>query len=163
MTIETEINILLEKVAQLVNETIPVEWKEFYFQSEVKEGDGGVFFFFNQRSSDEFEYCYYIPDRYNVDRKVYIEYEDKLFDCIIDLQELFIKNHQEPWFSVTIIVNEQRKLNVQFDYINWSESTFGPSARLNYFQYKYLNKEARDEKEKEMFLEIEEFEQKHKR
>lgn len=38
------------------------------------------------------------------------------------------------------IVEDKRKLTVNFDYTNWHNSEFGPSARIEYFEYKYLNK-----------------------
>lgn len=152
-------HLLCIKIAQLINDAIPADWKEFFFQGEIKDGEGGVFFFFNTLESNEFKYCYYIPDIYNVDRAIYDQYEDQIFECTVELQELFIKNDQEPWFSVTLIVDEKRRLKVQYDYIDWSETEFGPSARLKYFQYKYLNKLPKDEKEKELFKKINEYEQ----
>ncbi|MBT2216292.1 DUF600 family protein [Virgibacillus dakarensis] len=159
MAFETELNKMYQKIARTVSDAIPVDWKEFYFQGEIKAGEGGVFFFFNTFESDEYKYCYYIPDIYNVDRSVYNEYEDQIFDLTVELQEIFIKNDQEQWFSVTLIVDEERKLKVHYDYINWSKTEFGPTARLNYFQYKYLNKLPNDQKEKEIFEKMNEYEQ----
>ncbi|MCE4049577.1 MULTISPECIES: immunity protein YezG family protein [Bacillaceae] len=58
----------------------------------------------------------------------------------------FIDNNQDPWFSVTIILNDTGKLKVHFDYTNWHESEFGPTGRIKYFEYKYIsqNKEHLD-------------------
>lgn len=161
MAFEMELNKVYQEISQLINDTIPVEWKEFFFQGEIKDGEGGVFFFFNTLESDEFKYCYYIPELYNVDRRVYEEYEDQIFERTVELQELFIENDQEPWFTVTLIVDEERKLKVHYDYINWSETDFGPSTRLKYFQYKYLNKRFKNDKEKELFEKMHEYEQKN--
>ncbi|MED4978013.1 immunity protein YezG family protein, partial [Weizmannia sp. CD-2023] len=44
-------------------------------------------------------------------------------------------NDQDPWFSVTLILNDTGKLNVHFDYTNWHESGFGPTDRIKYFEY----------------------------
>ncbi|WP_319003679.1 immunity protein YezG family protein [Sutcliffiella horikoshii] len=62
----------------------------------------------------------------------------KLFELTIELQKVFIENDQEPWFSVTFLVNSSGKLNVYFDYSDWHDSEFDPSARIKYFEYKYL-------------------------
>lgn len=159
MAFELELNKVYQKIAQTISDTIPVEWKEFFFQGEIKDGEGGVFFFFNTFESDEYKYCYYIPEIYNVDKRVYDEYEDQIFELTVELQELFIENDQEPWFSITLLVNEEQKLKVHYDYINWSETEFGPTIRLKYFQYKYLNKLPKDEKEKEIFEKMNEYEQ----
>ena len=40
---------------------------------------------------------------------------------------------------MTLLVNAAGKLNVRFDYTNWHESEFGPTARIKYFEYKYLS------------------------
>lgn len=57
-----------------------------------------------------------------------------------------LNNDQEPWFSVTLLVNDIGKLNVHFDYTDWHESEFGPTARIKYLEYKFItkNKEQQD-------------------
>nr|WP_286182179.1 immunity protein YezG family protein [Brevibacillus sp. JNUCC-41] len=47
---------------------------------------------------------------------------------------------------MTLLVNDTERLNVHFDYTNWLESEFGPTARIKYFEYKYIsdNKEQLD-------------------
>lgn len=49
MSFETELNELYKEIAQQVNDMIPTEWDNFYFNGEVKEGEGGVFFFLRQK------------------------------------------------------------------------------------------------------------------
>ena len=45
-----------------------------------------------------------------------------------------------PTIFQKLLVNDTGKLNVHFDYTNWHDSEFGPTARIEYFEYKYLNK-----------------------
>ncbi|MBC1521685.1 DUF600 family protein [Listeria aquatica] len=160
MSFEGKLNRIYLDIAQKISDAIPVNWKEFYFQGEINDGEGGVFFFFNTTDNNEYKYCYDIPEIYNINRKEYDKKEDEIFDLTVKLQETFIENEQEPWFSVTMIVNEERKLKIHFDYINWSKSEFGPTARLKYFEYKYLNKEPLDGKEKDLFIKMSEYEKK---
>lgn len=47
MSFELKLNEIYQKITQTINDTIPVEWKEFFFQGEVNDGEGGVYFFFN--------------------------------------------------------------------------------------------------------------------
>lgn len=68
-----------------------------------------------------------------------------------------VDNDQNPWFSVTLIVNESRNFKCIL-IIYWSETEFGSTARLKDFEYKYLNKEPND---KALFLKMIEYEINH--
>ena len=54
---------------------------------------------------------------------------DELYENFDRLRELFIENNQEPWTSCEFDFNNEGKLNVSFDYIDWKNSEFGPLAR----------------------------------
>ncbi|KML23428.1 immunity protein YezG family protein [Rossellomorea marisflavi] len=139
MSFENELNELYKQIAQQVNDLIPIEWSDFYFNGEVKDKEGGVFFFFTPIDSNEPVYSHDIPDIYPIDESVHDEEMHKLFELTVKLQQVFIDNDQEPWFSVTLLLNALGKLNVHFDYTNWHESEFGPAARIEYFEYKYVS------------------------
>jgi len=160
MSFENELNKLYRKIAEKINDMIPVEWEEFYFNGEVKDGEGGVYFFYTTLDEKkEYKYSHYIPRMYNVDRKVYNQFLHELFDLTVQLQQVFIDNQQEVWFSVTMIVNGEGKLTVRFSYVNWNDSEFGPSDRIEYFEYKYLNRELTDEIDKELMARMEKYEE----
>jgi uncharacterized protein (TIGR01741 family) len=161
MGFEIGLNEQYQKIAQKISDTIPDEWKEIYFQGEVSDGSGGVFFFFNTFENQEFQYCYFIPDKYGIDRKDYDNSWNELFKLTEELQNIFTENGQEPWYSIDINITEEKKLLISFDYINWNETEFGPSIRMNYFQHKYLGKPPKNDKEKETFIKIKEYEQAH--
>ena len=140
MSFELQLNNLYEQIAQHVNEMIPVEWSEIYFNGEVKGNEGGVYFFFIPVDSQkEVVYSHDIPDLYNVSEKSYDQEIHKLFELTSKVQQVFIENDQEPWSSVAFILNASGKLNVHFDYTNWHNSEFGPTDRIEYFEYKYVN------------------------
>ncbi|UTE73385.1 antitoxin YezG family protein [Rossellomorea marisflavi] len=138
MSFENELNQLYEKIAYQVHDIIPTEWDTFCFNGEVKEKDGGVFFFFKPTEKEEYVYSHFIPSLYGLDKKVYSKGLHQLFQLTVDLQRVFIENGQEPWFSVTLILERTGKLNVKFDYTDWHSSEFGPSDRIMYFEYKYV-------------------------
>ncbi|ASN04218.1 immunity protein YezG family protein [Virgibacillus necropolis] len=146
MSFEIELNKLYNEIAQQVNDMIPIEWENFYFNGEVKEREGGVFFFFKPKGEEQYIFSHYIPKLYSVDKRAYNKELHKLFELTVELQKVFTDNDQEPWFSVTLLVNDTGKLNVHFDYTNWHESEFSPAARIEYFMYKYgsNNKEKLD-------------------
>jgi hypothetical protein len=43
---EQQMNKLYREIAVIINELIPLDWEDFYFNGEVENGEGGVFFFF---------------------------------------------------------------------------------------------------------------------
>ncbi|PGC84291.1 immunity protein YezG family protein [Bacillus toyonensis] len=160
MSFENELNKLYRKIAEKINDMIPVEWEEFYFNGEVKDGEGGIYFFYTTLDEkQEYKYSHYIPRMYNVDRKIYNQFLHELFDLTVQLQQVFIDNQQEAWFSVTMIVNGEGKLTVRFSYVNWNDSEFGPSDRIEYFEYKYLNRELTDEIDKELMARMKKYEE----
>ncbi|MEK4412700.1 immunity protein YezG family protein [Bacillus sp. FSL K6-0268] len=126
----------------------------------MKDGEGGVYFFYTTLDEkQEYKYSHYIPRMYNVDRKIYNQFLHELFDLTVQLQQVFIDNQQEAWFSVTMIVNGEGKLTVRFSYVNWNDSEFGPSDRIEYFEYKYLNRELTDEIDKELMARMKKYEE----
>lgn len=144
MSFELELNKLYKDIAQQVNEMIPTEWENFYFNGEVKEGEGGLFFFFTPKGEKEHVFSHHIPKLYSVDKRGYNKELHKLFQLTVELQKVFTDNDQEAWFSVTLLLNDTGKLNVHFDYTNWHESEYGPSARIEYFEYKFVSKNKKE-------------------
>ena len=120
--IETELNELYKEIAQQVNDMIPIEWDKFYFNGEVKEDEGGVFFFFQPHGDGEEQHVFLfnIPKLYNVDKRAYIKELHKLFQLTVELQKVFTDNEQDTWFSMTLILTDTGKLNVHFDYTNYN-------------------------------------------
>ncbi|WP_025150774.1 immunity protein YezG family protein [Bacillus sp. H1a] len=162
MSFENELNELYPKIAEKINEMIPAEWEEFYFNGEVKDGEGGVYFFYTTLDEkQEYKYSHYIPRMYNVDRKIYNQLLHELFDLTVQLQQVFIDNQQGAWFSVTMIGNGEGKLKVRFNYVNWNDSEFGPSDRIEYFEYKYLKRELTDENDKELMERMQKYEEEY--
>lgn len=156
MSFEIKLNELYKEIAQQVNDMIPIEWNNFYFNGEVSEGEGGVFFFFVPKGEKQHIFSHYIPRLYNVDKRVYNKELHKLFQLTVELQKVFIDYDQEPWFSVTLLLNDTGKLNVHFDYKNWQESEFGPADRIKYFEYKYISQ---NEEQLDLIVRMKEFEE----
>ncbi len=71
MSFEIELNKLYNEIAQQINDMIPTEWNNFCFNGEVKDEEGGVFFFFRPKDKVQYVYSHYIPRLYNIDRRSY--------------------------------------------------------------------------------------------
>lgn len=151
-------NQLYRTIAEIIDQMIPTKWDDFYFNGEVENGEGGVFFFFKPENGSEYVYSLDIPQVYSVNAHEYTQLETKLFAAANDLKNLFLENEQEPWFSITMKLTSAGKLNIEYDYTKWGESNFGPSDRLEYWESKYLNHIPQDENDRVKIEKMKEFE-----
>ncbi|WP_080116201.1 TIGR01741 family protein [Staphylococcus epidermidis] len=133
---EENLNEMYQEIASKINEMIPVEWEQVYTMAYIDDQGGEVFFNFIQSDSNDIHYYTSIPDDYNVSERIFDELSDELYENFDRLRELFIENNQEPWTSCEFDFNNEGKLNVTFDYIDWKNSGFGPLAREFYYEYK---------------------------
>lgn len=151
-------NDLYRKIAEIIDQMIPLEWDEFYFNGEMENGEGGVFFFFKPKNEDDYVYSLDIPNNYDINSDEYNLLENKLFEVTNDLKNVFLENGQESWFSVTMKLTSEGKLKIEYDYTNWGDSNFGPSDRLEYWESKYLNNIPEDESDRIKIGRMKEFE-----
>lgn len=165
MGFELDLDSLYNEIASLINDIIPTKWDKFFFHGELKETDGGeVYFFYTLPDNlENIKYCYFIPDDFKVDRNIYDELIEEVFSLLIKLQEVFKTNDQELWYSFTMVVDSELKMQANFDYIDWSISNFGPTDRKDYFQYKYIGIEFKDDQTNELMKQMELYEQEHKK
>lgn len=65
------------------------------------------------------------------------------------------------WSAFTTKVDKNNIASLDFDYAPWLESDFGPTDRIDSFEYKYLGKQPANEKELEQFKAMEAFQREH--
>jgi len=155
---EQKMNQLYRTIAEIIDQMIPTKWDDFYFNGEVENGEGGVYFFFKPENESGYIYSLDIPNVYNVNPHEYTHLETKLFATANDLKNLFLENEQEPWYSITMKLTSAGKLNIEYDYTKWGKSNFGPSDRLEYWESKYLKHIPKDEIDRIKIEKMKEFE-----
>ena len=157
---EKQINEKMTEIVYKVNDMIPVEWDDLYINFEVdKTLSGGVIFFF--KYNGEYHYYMDIPSLFGIPKTEFrIDYVN-LFALGEDMKKIFIGQGLAEWSAFTIKVDENNKASLDFDYAPWNESEFGPSSRVDFFEYKYLGKQPANEKELEQFKAMEAFQQEH--
>lgn len=159
---EKEINKKIIEIVHQANNMIPVVWDDLYIVIEVDETySGEVFFYF--KYMDEYYYSLNMPRDFEVSQNIVFEQIDILFNLSQELKKIFNVNNLPNWFSCVLHINQENKLSVDFDYTPWYESDFGPIARMDFFEYKYLGKQPENEKELEQFKAMEAFQQEHNR
>ena len=157
MAFEENLNKMYQEIANHINEMIPTEWEQIYTMAYIDEEGGEVFFNYTKLDSDNLHYYTDIPKDYNVSEKIFSKLSFTLYKLFKSLRELFIENNQEPWTSCEFDFNNEGKLNVTFDYIDWKNSEFGPLARENYYEYRKFGIIPEFEDEREEIQEIEQF------
>ncbi|MEB5760277.1 TIGR01741 family protein [Staphylococcus haemolyticus] len=157
MVFEEEVSKLYNEIANKINEMIPAEWEQVYTMAYIDEEGGEVFFNYTKLNSDELHYYTDIPKDYNVSEKIFSKLSFTLYKLFKKLRELFRDSNQEPWTSCEFDFNNEGKLNVSFDYIDWKNSEFGPLAKENYYEYKKFGMIPEYEYEREEIKEIEQF------
>ena len=157
---EKQMNEKIIEIVHQANDMIPVEWDDLYINFEVdKTLSGGVIFFFKYKG----KYHYYmdIPSLFNISEDEFDDEFMDLFDLGGEMKKIFIEQGLEEWSAFTIKVDEQNKTSLDFDYAPWNDSEFGPTDRIEFFEYKYLGKQPANEKEFELFKAMEDFQQEH--
>lgn len=157
MRFEEKLNETYQEIATKINEIIPTEWEQVYTMAYINEESEEVFFNYTTPGSDDLHYYTAIPEDYSVSEKIFDELLDELYESFEKLRDLFKEENQEPWTSCEFDFNNEGKLNVSFDYIDWKKSDFGQVARFNYYRYKKFGIVPDFEYEKEEIKEIEQF------
>ena len=157
MEFEEKLNEMYQEIANHINNMIPTEWEQVYTIAYIGEEGGQVVFFYTKPGSDELNYYTNIPKDFNVSKEIFRDLWSNLYDEFKKLRELFKEENQEPWSSCEFDFNNEGKLNVSFDYIDWKNSEFGPLAKENYYKYKKFGIIPEFEDEREEIQEIEQF------
>ena len=157
---EKQINEKIIEIVHQVNDMIPAVWDDLYINFEVDRTlSGEIYFFF--KYNGKYHYFFYIPQEFGISKSNFFDEYRLLFKKAQELKKVFMDNDLSDWTAGLIHLDENNKLSVDFDYAPWLESEYGPSERTNFFRYKYLGFEPRDEKELERFKAMEAFQQVH--
>ncbi len=127
---------MYNEIANKISSMIPVEWEKVYAMAYISERNGEVFYNYTEPSSDELFYYTSVLNKYNIPRSEFMDSVYELYKQFDNLRELFIEEGLEPWTSCEFDFTREGKLNVSFDYIDWTKLEFGQIAKENYYMYK---------------------------
>ena len=157
---EKQINGKIIEIVHQANDMIPVEWDDLYVVIEMdKTYSGEAYFYFKYKN--QYHYHLEMSEDFGLSMVEVLNENKILFKKSEELKKVFVENDLADWYICIIHLDENNKLSVDFDYAPWLESGFGPTARMNYFRYKFLGFEPRNEKELEQFKAMEAFQQEH--
>ncbi|AWC30837.1 MULTISPECIES: immunity protein YezG family protein [Bacillus cereus group] len=148
---EKEMNQIYREIAETVNEMIPEEWRKFYFYAQISETGGGTYFFYNTLEDEQsYKYSLEIPYEYEIDKEYYKLKDRTLFELSDKLRKVFKDNQQELWYSFTLSLDSNGKLNVHYDYTNWFDTDYSFDDQLVIWEHKYLGTEPDDSESKDL-------------
>ncbi|HHZ8270604.1 TPA: TIGR01741 family protein [Staphylococcus aureus] len=135
MTFEEKLSEMYNEIANKISSMIPVEWEKVYAMAYIDEECGEVFYNYTEPSSDELFYYTSVIKKYNLLKSSFMDSVYELHDQFEELREIFKEEGLEPWTSCEFDFTSEDKLNVSFDYIDWTKLEFGQIAKENYYMY----------------------------
>ncbi len=135
MTFEEKLSEMYNEIANKISSMIPVEWEKVYAMAYIDEECGEVFYNYTEPSSDELFYYTSVIKKYNLLKSSFMDSVYELHDQFEELREIFKEEGLEPWTSCEFDFTSEGKLNVSFDYIDWTKLEFGQIAKENYYMY----------------------------
>jgi len=142
---------IYQKIADKIDDMIPVEWDKVYLYAEVLENDSTeVYFYFSELGKDTYTYWYYIPQIYNINKDLFKQLRRELFKYFEELHKEYINNNPEVWTNLTLFLDSNGKFKIDFDYEDVLASGLFGTQRQAIWKYKYLGIYPSDEDAKKV-------------
>lgn len=127
---------LYQKVANILVDMIPEDWKKIFLYAEVREGFSQVYFYYYPANQEKPVYSLDIPDFFNVDKRQHKEWKQELYKYCEELWNEFKVQEQDQWTNLTYILDNtgQMKLNYGYDDI----SQISPDEKQEQWEAEYL-------------------------
>ncbi len=128
--------IIYQRVATILNEMIPEDWRKIFLYSEVREGFSQVFYYYYPLNNKKSIYNLDIIDRFDVDKRYHKNLKQELYECFEVLWNEFRLQDQEQWTNLTFILDNtgQMKVNYRYDDI----SQLSPVEKQEEWEAEYL-------------------------
>ena len=148
---EEKINSLYNKIANILNETIPEEWDKIYMYAEINEDMQRTFFNYYPKGSNESVYSLDIPEVFEVSEEEQDQLRYQLSDFLTELWQEFKDSEQEVWTNLTFILESTGKFKIDYDYTDLSEAS--PRKQHIIWDYKHLGIMPQNDKDKKIIEE----------
>lgn len=147
--VEEKIQSGIVALLESINGIIPIKWEELYVNISMSNEGGSVYFDFRPTNSSEFHYSLMLPTQFSVDDSDFKISRYNQFDLGYEIWKVFVDNNLPIWSSM-IIHYIDKKLSTTFDYSPWLESEFSPTDLRDFYKFRYLGVEPKNNAEKEL-------------
>lgn len=128
--------VIYQKVANILVEMIPEEWEKILLYAEVREGFSQVFFYYYPVNKEKPVYSLDIVDEFNTDKPLHRKLKQELYDCFEELWNEFKVQDQELWTSLTYILDNKGRMKLNYGYDDISE--ISPDEKQDKWEAEYL-------------------------
>lgn len=128
--------VIYQKVANILVEMIPEEWEKILLYAEVREGFSQVFFYYYPVNQEQPVYSLDIVDVFNIDKPLHRKLKQELYDCFEELWNEFMVQDQELWTSLTYILDNMGRMKLNYGYDDISE--ISPDEKQDKWEAEYL-------------------------
>lgn len=104
------------KLAEALNNIIPVEWEKIAFYAEVESDAVTQFFYFREKGNPTYIQGGDIYAKYNVSRKEYLIFVSEVSDLILKFNSEYSKKVNSKWNALTFILESTGKFKTEFSY-----------------------------------------------
>lgn len=134
---ERQLNTLYNKLAQHINNMIPVEWDKIYLLGSVTEDKAySSIFYFVESETQKTIRGYDIINKYSIPENIWKYLWQQMMDIVLEINNCFCKNGQESWNEMIFIIDKYGEFNIDFNYnvkdvasfareTVWTYETFG--------------------------------------
>ncbi|WP_404349601.1 antitoxin YezG family protein [Sutcliffiella horikoshii] len=129
--------VIYQKVANILVEMIPEEWEKVLLYAEVREGFSQVFFYYYPiNHKQQPVYSLNIVDSFNVEKSSHKKLKQELYECFEDLWNEFKIQDQEQWTSLTYLLDNTGRMKLNYGYDDISE--ISPDEKQEKWEAEYL-------------------------
>lgn len=113
---EQILNQYYQKIAEKIEDVIPVEWYEVALYIEDVGDVRSLTMYFKEEKEGEYVYIMDIPEVYGVDKGEYNKRQRELKNICSELRKEFIKQGVEPWNIFEFYLSSDYTFRVNFTY-----------------------------------------------
>lgn len=125
-----------KKFADILIQMIPEDWKEILLYAEYREGFSQVYFYYYTTNRVNPAYSLDIIDLFDVDKRHHKALKLELYQCFEDLWQEFKVQDQEPWTSLTYLLDNTGKMKIDYTYEDLSQ--LNPIEKQEKWEARYL-------------------------
>lgn len=125
------------KLAEALNNIIPVAWDKIVFYAEVEPDVVTQLFYFRETEKSAYIQGGDIYEKYNVSRKEYLIFVYEVSDLILEFNSEYSEKVDSKWASLTFMLESTGKFKTEFGYENLELKL--ETERHNEWKEKYLS------------------------
>ncbi|OJU08951.1 MAG: hypothetical protein BGN88_07680 [Clostridiales bacterium 43-6] len=126
-----------EKLAEALDNIIPVAWDTIIFYVEIEPDVVTHLFYFKESGNSNFTQGGDIYEKYNVSRKEYLLYVSEVSDLILEFNSEYSDQADSKWTSLTFLLESTGEFKTEFGYDNLELKS--DTNRHNEWKEKYLS------------------------